>query len=113
MPQTEHCLMIGGPKHGEFMEVIKNDAVHKVIVPPPAGQPATQPERRPLFGPFPTAYEIHQYTRRPLTFADPTTGKRYEQSVYVHETITTMDVAEQALMAALLCNYMRAGVEVG
>lgn len=113
MPQTEHCLMVGGPKHGEFMEVIKNDAVHKVIVPPPPGQEPAQVERRPLFTSFPAAYEIHQYTRRPLRFVDPVSGKHYEQSVFIHESIATMDVAEQALLMALLRQYMMAGVEIG
>jgi hypothetical protein len=104
-PPTEKYLFIGGPKHGEYMEVVAGDRSHKIIV--PASAPL-------LIGDSPVntsgAAEIHTYMRRDITaeFGD----ERYVRDVYVHEGCPSPQVAQQLLMAVLMTDFIRGGRKV-
>lgn len=97
--KTAEFLFVGGPKHGEHLEVIATDRTFKVFAPPsPLDSGAG-------------GYELHTYVRRKLALqSDDGTG--YERAIFVHEVIPSPDVAQQMLMAALLTEFIKGGKKV-
>lgn len=105
-PPTAKYLFVGGPKHGQHLEVIENDPTFKVMAPP---SPAFSLEESPLSDSGP--YEVHTYLRREIGMQDKS-GQRYVRAVYVHEVIPSAEVAQQLLMAALLADFVKGGRKV-
>lgn len=101
-PKTDHYLFVGGPKHGQRVEVVEGDAVHKIMA-PPTPTPA-------LFGDG-AGYEVHTYVKRDLGFQEDD-GTVYARTVYCHDQIPNPQVAQQYLMAALLADFVRGGRKV-
>lgn len=99
-PKTDHYLFVGGPKHGQKLEVVTGDPTHKVICPP---APASM-----LNSGF---VDVHTYVRRDLGF-EAEDGTRYARTVYCHEEIPNPDVAQHLLMAALLADFVMGGRKV-
>lgn len=107
MPTTEKYLFVGGPKHGQYKEVVKGDPMFKVIVPPTLSR-MIAPEDV-LSGN--DGYEIHTYVKRDLGLREDD-GTAYIRTVYVHEVIPSPDVAQQMLMAALMTEFVKGGRKV-
>lgn len=105
-PQTEKYLFVGGPKHGQRLEVVKDDPTFKVMAPP---GPPNLAEPQAFSGG--AAYEVHTYIRREIGLQDDT-GQQYTRPVYVHEVIPGAEVAQQLLMAALLADFVKGGRKV-
>lgn len=117
-PKTEHYLFIGGPKHGQRVEVIRNDSTHKIMAPSQPPAPPGMVERRPYGDgsysfPYNGGFDVHTYVKRELGFADPDTGEHYRRHVYVHEGVPNAQVAEHLLMSALLADFVKGGERVG
>jgi hypothetical protein len=93
-PETDKYLFIGGPKHGEYVEVVRGDLVHKCIVSPLTGGAA----------------EVHTYIRRDITAQ--LNGETYARDVYMHEQCPNPQVAEQLLMSALMVAFIKGGRKV-
>lgn len=104
-PATEKHLFIGGPKHGEYVEVVSGDPTHKCIVPASApvfvGNQAVNTSG---------AAEVHTYIRRDIgaEFGD----ERYAREIYVHEACPSPQVAQQLLMAVLMTEFVKGGRKV-
>jgi hypothetical protein len=105
-PETDNYLFIGGPKHGQYVEVVKDDPTHKVIV------PGTSVLFTPN-GAVPTSgtAEIHTYVKRDLGLtADD--GYQYVRQVYVHEACPDQQVAQQLLLSVLMVEFIKGGRKV-
>jgi hypothetical protein len=103
LPTTDKFLFIGGPKHGQHVEVIDSDPTFKVMAPPTmlTGEPLS------VSG----GYEVHTYVKRKLGYRDDD-GQAYERAVFVHEVIPGAEVAQQLLMAALMADFVKGGRKV-
>jgi hypothetical protein len=112
-PATETVLFLGGPKHGEDVEVVSADRTWKVFA---KAEPSVIPMRRdgadlpPLIGSG--GMQVHTYLRRPLSLQNEATGEQYVRDVFVHEAIPNPQVAQQLLMAALLGRFILGGRRV-
>lgn len=106
-PATDHYLFVGGPKHGQRVEVVTNDPTHKVIS-PPAPAPFIADSGVSLLNP---GFDVHTYVKRDLGFEEDD-GTNYVRTIYVHEQIPNPQVAQQYLMAALLADFVRGGRKV-
>lgn len=102
-PETVQALFIGGPKHGEYLEVVKDDPTWKVLSPPRSNGDAT------LFS-VPAA-EVHTYVKRTLG-AQTADGETYTRDVYVHEDCPSPDMAERLLTQALMLEFLKRGRKV-
>lgn len=106
-PKTDHYLFVGGPKHGERVEVVENDPTHKVIA-PPAPAPYIGDSGVSMLNP---GFDVHTYVKRDLGIEEEG-GATYVRSVYCHEQIPNPQVAQQLLMAALLADFVKGGRKV-
>jgi hypothetical protein len=106
-PATEKVLFIGGPSHGQEGEVPKDEQSWRTFA----------KSSRPLFlgesngAPALStsgAVEVQTYYRRPLNGVD-NNGAEYTRDVFVHESIPNPQIAQQALLAALLTRFIMAG----
>lgn len=111
-PKTESYLLVGGPKHGQRVDIIDSDRIFRTFG-PVTPQPAAGGLNGNAFTQFPGAtVEPHTYVRRDLGFRDEETGEQYVRAVFVHEGIPNPDVAQQFLMAALLADFVKGGRKV-
>lgn len=106
-PKTDHYLFVGGPKHGQRVEVVTGDPTHKVIA-PPAPAPFIGDTGVSLLNP---GFDVHTYVKRDLGFEE-SDGTNYVRTIYCHEQIPNPQVAQQYLMAALLADFVRGGRKV-
>lgn len=106
-PTTDHYLFVGGPKHGEKVEVVTNDPIFKVIA-PPAPAPNIGLSGAAMLTP---GFDVHTYVRRDLGF-ETEDGSQWTRAVYCHEQIPNPQVAEHLLMAALLADFVKGGRKV-
>jgi hypothetical protein len=104
-PATDKVLFLGGPKHGEELEVPRDERVWRMPVMPKTVI-NVEPSGIPLFGSG-TA-EVHTYVRRPigLKFDEDTA---FTRDVFVHESVPNQQIAQQLLMAALLVTFVKGG----
>lgn len=103
MPQVERYLFVGGPKHGQRIEVVKGDAVHKVFAP---GQPASLMAQDNTYA---GGFDVHTYVRQRLGMKDQG-GVEYSAVIYVHDQIPNQ-YAQHLLMEALVVDFVRANGE--
>lgn len=106
-PKTEVYLFVGGPKHGQRLEVVRDDPTHRVISAP---QPPAY-----MSGSLPTldggGHEIHTYLMRKLAF-ETDDGDTYTRTVYVHDQVPNAAVAQHLLSTALLADFVKGGRKV-
>jgi hypothetical protein len=91
-PAVDKHLFVGGPKHGQRIEVIAKDLTHRVMTPPAP----------PSLG----GYDVHTYTRREVTLPG------YARPVFIHESIPNSETAQQMLMSALYVDFVKGGRKV-
>lgn len=108
-PATEKLLFIGGPSHGQDIEVPTDEQTWKMF----------SKSSAPLFigatggPPTPTsgAVTVETYYRRPLT-GQESNGEEFTRDVFVHESIPNPQIAQQLLLAALLTRFIKGGRQV-
>lgn len=111
-PKTAQYLFVGGPKHGQRLEVIEGDPTHRVIAPP---APANLTDYRPVEtpeSPAAGAFEVHTYVRQRLGLQDSATGERFTQFIFIHDRIPNPEMAKQLVFDALLAEFVRTGRKV-
>ncbi len=107
-PETEHYLFIGGPKHGEFVEVVKNDPSHKVLAPSAQPQFFSNP-LSDLDNAHP-AYGVETYVRQEIGGELP--DGFYKRAVYIHSELPNAQVAQQMLLSALMAEFLKGGTRI-
>jgi hypothetical protein len=112
-PATETVLFLGGPKHGEDVEIVRGERTWKTFA---KAEPSVIPMRREGVDlpPLSTsgAVQVHTYVRRPLQLQNEASGEEYVRDVFVHEAVPNPQVAQQLLMAALLARFILGGRKV-
>lgn len=96
-PKIETYLFVGGPKHGQWLDVVEGEPTHKVLCPPAAGDLA--------------GYDAHTYIRSEIC-AEDQNGAQFARVIYVHWTIPDAGAAQSALIAALFADFVRGGRKV-
>ena len=106
-PATEKVLFIGGPSHGQDVEVPKDEQSWRMFA--KSSAPLFFGERDgPATVATSGAVEVQTYYRRPLVGVD-NSGTEYTRDVFVHESIPSPQIAQQALLAALLTRFITGG----
>jgi hypothetical protein len=105
-PNVERYLFVGGPKHGQRLEVIDTDTTFRVISPPaPAPFIADGGASAMAAG-----FDVHTYVKRDVGLQDD--DATYFRAVFVHDKTPSPQVAQQLLSAALYVDFCRGGRRV-